>query len=492
MKKVIPGKIKTQLRLDGYYNVLNKYGTQHDSTEYYQWVSGSAVSDTELADLYAGNGLFSTIIDAPADDATKNGIDLGIKDKDLQKQIDNHLQTIRYQSKFAKALRWARLFGGAAVVMLVDDGRLLQDPLNWRDVHGVEELLVYGRNEMYPLWVNIAISEAMAIDGGYDTILIIGPLPKTPGGHMTPDVAGYTGTQDLKSAGFSTDDPVYIAASKVFAQSPKATMVMVAVQKTTSGSAEKVDVTLDRAKAVPGWYCICPAGIKEDFYQSIADWTESNEKFCVCETTGISASPVSDAMFRTAVIHATKENDCVNAAYAAKFLSYEPGSELWAYKSLSMVEAQSLSTTDIASLESRNVSYYTTIGSQAMVQGGKVSAGEWIDTIRFRDWLKTQIQQNVINLMLSLPKVPYTDPGIGLVQNAVTAALDAGVEAGGIARPSSDEATGTITPSYTITVPKAAELDAATRKTRVLPKVKWSAQLAGALIATEIGGTLNY
>lgn len=154
MKKVIPGKIKTQLRLDGYYNVLNKYGTQRDSTEYYQWASGSAVSDTELADLYAGNGLFSTIIDAPADDATKNGIDLGIKDKDLQTQLDNHLQTIRYQSKFAKALRWARLFGGAAVVMLVDDGRLLQDPLNWRDVHGVEELLVYGRNEMYPLWVN--------------------------------------------------------------------------------------------------------------------------------------------------------------------------------------------------------------------------------------------------------------------------------------------------------------------------------------------------
>ena len=148
MKKVIPGKIKTQLRLDGYYNVLNKYGTQHDSTEYYQWASGSAVSDTELADLYAGNGLFSTVIDAPADDATKNGIDLGIKDKDLQKQIDNHLQTIRYQSKFAKALRWARLFGGAAVVMLVDDGRLLQNPLNWRDVHGVEELLVYGRGHI--------------------------------------------------------------------------------------------------------------------------------------------------------------------------------------------------------------------------------------------------------------------------------------------------------------------------------------------------------
>lgn len=154
MKRVIPGKIKTQLRLDGYYNVLNKYGTQHDSTEYYQWATGAAVTDAELADLYAGNGLFSTIIDAPADDATKNGIDLGIKDKDLQKRLDDHLQTIHYQSKLAKALKWARLFGGSAVVMLVDDGRLLQDPLNWRDVHGVEELLVYGRNEVFPLWIN--------------------------------------------------------------------------------------------------------------------------------------------------------------------------------------------------------------------------------------------------------------------------------------------------------------------------------------------------
>lgn len=154
MKRVIPGKIKTQLRLDGYYNVLNKYGTQHDSTEYYQWATGAAVTDAELADLYAGNGLFSTIIDAPADDATKNGIDLGVKDKDLQKRLDDHLQTIHYQSRLAKALKWARLFGGSAVVMLVDDGRLLQDPLNWRDVHGVEELLVYGRNEVFPLWIN--------------------------------------------------------------------------------------------------------------------------------------------------------------------------------------------------------------------------------------------------------------------------------------------------------------------------------------------------
>lgn len=56
--------------------------------------------------------------------------------------------------------------------------------------------------------VNIQISEAMSIDGGYDTILIMGPLPKAPGGRTTPDVAGYANLQDLKSAGFTSDDPV--------------------------------------------------------------------------------------------------------------------------------------------------------------------------------------------------------------------------------------------------------------------------------------------
>jgi len=82
--------------------------------------------------------------------------------------------------------------------------------------------------------VNIQISEAMSIDGGYDTILIMGPLPKAPGGRTTPDVAGYANLQDLKSAGFTSDDPVYIAASKVFGQSPKPTAVTLIRERVAS------------------------------------------------------------------------------------------------------------------------------------------------------------------------------------------------------------------------------------------------------------------
>ena len=150
-----------------------------------------------------------------------------------------------------------------------------------------------------------------------------------------------------------------------------------------------------------------------------------------------------------------------------------------------------MSTTDIASLEAKNISYYTTVGSKAMVQGGKVSGGEWIDTIRFRDWLKTEIQSKVMNLFLGLPKVPFTDQGIALVQNAVIDALEEGVRAGGIVQDASSE-DGEAEQSYTVTVPRAADLDAATRKSRKLTGVTWTANLAGALIAAKISGTLNY
>jgi hypothetical protein len=78
--------------------------------------------------------------------------------------------------------------------------------------------------------VNIQISEAMSIDGGYDTILIVGPLPKAPGGRVTPDVAGYASLQDLKSAGFAADDPVYIGASKVLDR-PKLSILSLVLAK---------------------------------------------------------------------------------------------------------------------------------------------------------------------------------------------------------------------------------------------------------------------
>lgn len=338
---------------------------------------------------------------------------------------------------------------------------------------------------------NISLADVTSLNGGYDKMLIIGPLPKSPGTATTPDVGSYSSMDDITAAGFTSDDPVYGAAQKAFSQSPKPETVYVAVQKLVSGETESVNTTLDRALDTSGWYCIVPAGLKEGVLQDIADWAESNEKLQICQSTGVSASPVTTAMFRSGVIHATSDTDYINAAYAARFLYYDPGSEMWQYKTLASIDAQDISSTNISSMDKINMSYYVTVGGINTVVGGKTAAGEWIDVIRFRDWLRTRIQEKVFNAQLKASKIPFTDPGITTIYNALVEALEEGVAAGGIAQATTDD-DGNEVPSYSITVPKAADIDAATRKTRKLTGIKWSANLAGAISVVRIEGTLSY
>ena len=60
-------------REDGYVNLLNKYGTKQDNAEAYKFEREPVIPDMQLTGLYEGNGLFSKIIDTPAEEALKHG-----------------------------------------------------------------------------------------------------------------------------------------------------------------------------------------------------------------------------------------------------------------------------------------------------------------------------------------------------------------------------------------------------------------------------------
>lgn len=142
-------------REDGYSNLLNKYGTMQDSSTAYQYDQENITDDMELVRLYEGNGLFTKIIDRPSEEAVKHGLDIDYGDKNISEYIDDRLDTLEYEDRFATAEKWARLYGGAIIVMLVDDGRGLEEPLNWRDVRSIEELLVFERAVVQPDYMSI-------------------------------------------------------------------------------------------------------------------------------------------------------------------------------------------------------------------------------------------------------------------------------------------------------------------------------------------------
>lgn len=137
-------------REDGYSNLLNKYGTKQDNSMAYQYAPESFASDMELIRLYEGNGLFTKIIDRPAEEAVKHGLDIDFGDKNISKYVDDQLDSLGFEDKFATAEKWARLFGGSIIVMLVDDGRGLEEPLDWNSLRSIEELRVFERAIVQP------------------------------------------------------------------------------------------------------------------------------------------------------------------------------------------------------------------------------------------------------------------------------------------------------------------------------------------------------
>ena len=184
-------------------------------------------------------------------------------------------------------------------------------------------------------------------------------------------------------------------------------------------------------------------------------------------------------------------NHYLHVAAVADCLAYEAGSETWAFKSLASVYPSTLSSTKMKELKDANLNYYTTYASKNITQVGKVKAGEWIDIIRFRDWLQNDMQVRILNLLLMNPKIPYTNSGISLVENQMTASLKAGTDRGGIAPDEYDE-DGNLIPGFQVTVPNSASLTAAQKASRILTGCKFSARIAGAIHAVEVNGSLTY
>ena len=374
--------------------------------------------------------------------------------------------------------------------------------------------------------ITIELQSVVSSGANFDTILIVGPGPKKPGKTPPPDVGVYYGLDEVNEVGWVSEgadaDPVGTAARVAFSQTTKPSQIFIAVQQPTS-AAEEADageeaggtegnpvapvdptalespnLTLSRAEeAETGWYVALAAGIPESDLEIMAEWTESREKMFGYAYADPNNNPVSSIYYRSFGVcygenpKTIPADRCMHVAVAVRFLSYPTGSETWVNKSLAAVNISKFTSTVINALEKDPASYYIKIGNTGLVQGGKVRAGEWIDVIRFRDWLKNDMQLRIVNTIVKNSKVPYTDKGISIIHNQMIASLKEGVRRGGISEDAYDEEDNRI-PGYITSVPLAANLTDEQKASRKLIDCKFSAILAGAIHVTKVNGSLGY
>lgn len=143
-------KKKRRIRYDDYTNMVNKYGTKQDQSEHYVFQGDAMIPDETLTINYESNGLFAKIIDRPAEEAVKHGFNIDVKNKVIEKYLSKKLDALDWETKSATALKWTRLYGGALIVMLVDDGKDIDEKLDWENVRSIDELRVYDRTVVQP------------------------------------------------------------------------------------------------------------------------------------------------------------------------------------------------------------------------------------------------------------------------------------------------------------------------------------------------------
>ena len=145
------GKAVRPYRADGYVNLMNRYGTAKDATEHYQFAPEPDIPDDSLTLLYEGNGLFAKIIDAPAEEAIKHGFTLDdVSDQEVETFYQEALDELDWEEVAMTGIKWARLFGGAIAVMLINDGGGLEEPLNWKKIKSIDDIRVYDRSVIQP------------------------------------------------------------------------------------------------------------------------------------------------------------------------------------------------------------------------------------------------------------------------------------------------------------------------------------------------------
>lgn len=145
------GKITRYAQLDSMYNVATSLGIGGRAKTPSSFFKPARIySWRELEELYAANGVIRRLIDIIADEMTREWVKLdGDDDKE---SLDNYLIKLNTQKSFADLVRWGNLMGGALIIMLINDGRDLNEPVDMDNIKTIEALRVVdlGQVFLYP------------------------------------------------------------------------------------------------------------------------------------------------------------------------------------------------------------------------------------------------------------------------------------------------------------------------------------------------------
>lgn len=278
--------------------------------------------------------------------------------------------------------------------------------------------------------------------------------------------------------------PTDYATSTTTANTPSGETVTAALQAIVDAGAE--------------FYGLCLVSRRAADITDAAEFVESRKRLAAFRVNGAVYTSAGDdlasdlkalAYFRSLVFASKRPWLFPEVALMANRLSIDPdnGSSTWVHVRLVGAMPDQLTATEEANLKTKGVFYYVTVGGVNVTLGGKVIGGEWVDVVLGIDWLNARISEAAAGIKISAAnggaaskKIPYTNGGVALLEESLIARLDRATKTGFLA----DD------PRFTVTAPRVQDLTSEQRASRVLPAIRWVANIAGAVHVSNFEGEL--
>jgi len=302
------------------------------------------------------------------------------------------------------------------------------------------------------------------------------------------EITGYSNLEEVTAAAADAGDDSLAFCTAYFGQaiSPEKVYIIPDGDGTLSAALD------DAVEIFNDWYVLtCASRVAADILE-LSGWVQSransNPKLFFANTSDASVldpsdqtDPASVAMLaandRTVICYKANSDEFV-ASWLGLILPTNPGTTVWAFKTLAGITPDSLTSSEISAALDKKANIYQRIAGINMANNG-TTAMEWIDVMRGLDWLVSEISTNLFGYMVRQPKIPFTDEGVSAVkaniQDSLSLAVDRDVLAGEVK----------------VEAPLVSSVSAANKANRVLPDVTFTGVLAGAIQKVIVKGTVT-
>lgn len=272
------------------------------------------------------------------------------------------------------------------------------------------------------------------------------------------------------------------------------------IANTSTDPGVATDLAAVSAIDATGWYGVILDSPSKAESVAAAVWMEANfRKFMVVNTSDSDCADNTVTTDVMSVLHAASYGRTASQFSQTELLSYSaaawmgnrfpnnPGKAVWFFVTLAGVTIDNLKDGQIANIQAKNGNVYVQLNGQGATDKGIVAAGEWIDNVVGIDWLQARTQERVLGAMQAASnsgsKIPFTNKGVSIIVGLVLAQLK---QATTPAFPllATD-------PAPTVSAPDVKDVDTGDKNARNLPDITFTAEFAGAIHSTTIGGTIS-